>query len=159
MDLNKVVIREIEYEDSITLEKEIYKNTPILGIDKVKLHFSIKKDINQDFILRLNSSGIFILEDARTLEPVEYPFEVSFEEKLVEDSEFYARFLINSQNTLDILAILWENIVLEIPISYTVSKELQNSDENGYAIVGKENNDKIDPRLAPLLELLDKEKE
>ena len=64
----------------------------------------------------------------------------------------------NSQNTLDILSILWENIVLEIPISYTESDEL-NLKEEGYQVNGNESGENVDPRLAPLLELLDKEKE
>ena len=110
-------------------------------------------EIDEEENLTLNSKGTFIIEDARTLEPVEYPFTISFEEKLDETSEICGRFLLNSQNTLDILEILWENIVLEIPISYTVSKEIEIEDNE------KEKDELIDPRMAPLMGLLDKEKE
>ncbi len=158
LDLKKVPIREIEFHGIVNIEKKYYEKTGVLDVKNVDLEFSITKDANQDEVFLLHSKGIFLLEDARTLEPVEYPFEIHLKEKLTIDSEFYDRFLINSQNTLDILAILWENIVLEIPISYTVAEDLKSTNET-YRIIGEESIEKVDPRLAPLLELLDKEKE
>ena len=55
--------------------------------------------------------------------------------------------------------ILWQNIVLEVPISYSTKNfaDVKSSGE-GWELVD-ENEKKIDPRLAPLLELLDKERE
>ncbi len=159
MDLTKVAIREINFEDNILLDKSFYEKAPILDIKDLNLHFSIKQNLEQDYVLKMEASGIFLLEDARTLLPVDYPFHILLEEKLNEESEIWSRFSTNSQNTLDILTILWENIVLEIPISYTVSEELQSDDSHGYKIVGNESDENIDPRLAPLLGLLDKEKE
>lgn len=158
MDLKKVPIRELEYQNEIEFDKSYYENTDVLDIKKLNLAFSIKKNNNQEDVLKLNANGVFLLEDARTLETVEYPFEVSFEEILNESSDLYERFLRNSQNTLDILSILWENIVLEIPISYTVAEELKTDDSASYKIVGEESIE-LDPRLAPLMGLLDKEKE
>lgn len=159
MDLSKVAIRDMEFEEEIILDKSFYEKTPVLEIKNLKLHFSIKKNLEQEEVLKMEASGTFLLEDARSLLPVEYPFHVFLEEKLNEESDLWDRFLTNSQNTLDILAILWENIVLEIPISYTVSEELESDESHGYKIVGKESKETIDPRLAPLLGLLDKEKE
>ena len=70
------------------------------------------------------------------------------------------KFLTNSQNTLDILAVLWENIVLEIPISYTICDELELPSERvGWDMAHEESKEQIDPRMAPLLDLLKKEKE
>ena len=115
-------------------------------------------DANQDYHLVLKADLTLTLSDARTCKPVSYPVHLDFEEKIEEDSEICGRFLENSQNTLDILSILWENIVLEIPISYTESDEL-NLKEEGYQVNGNESGENVDPRLAPLLELLDKEKE
>ena len=57
------------------------------------------------------------------------------------------------------MAILWENIVLEIPISYTVSDSLETKENDGWALVGENSEKEMDPRLAPLRELLDREKE
>ena len=149
INLKKVFIRKTTYEGKVEYDKEEIKKTGLLDLKDIYLSFKIDEEEN----LTLNSKGTFIIEDARTLEPVEYPFTISFEEKLDETSEICGRFLLNSQNTLDILEILWENIVLEIPISYTVSKEIEIEDNE------KEKDELIDPRMAPLMGLLDKEKE
>lgn len=159
MDLKVVPIRVMKYESDILIPKELYQNTDILDMKDVFLKFQIIKDMNQDDILILESTGTMFLEDARSLESVPYAFQINMEEKIDESSEMCGRFLTNSQNTLDILSILWENIVLEIPISYTVSEPLKNEENTGYKVVGEESLKKIDPRLAPLMELLDKEKE
>ena len=56
--------------------------------------------------------------------------------------------------------MLWENIVLEIPISYTVCDELELPSERvGWDMAHVESKEQIDPRMAPLLDLLKKEKE
>ena len=150
MNLKMVPIRECKYEGTVEIPKEYYEHTDVLEIKNVTLKFSIHKDQNQDDILSLQAHGIFVLSDARTLEPVEDPFTIEMNEKISFESEICGRFLENSQNTLDILDILWENIVLEIPISYTVSEELEETKTK--------EEEMIDPRLAPLMELL-KEKE
>ncbi len=153
INLRKVPIREMNLSGEVEFDSSFYEKTGILGISKVEYSCHIYRDSNQEDFLSLDGKGCFFLEDARTLEPVEYPFTIHLEEKIDFDSEFCGRFLENSQNTLDILSILWENIVLEIPISFTISEELEETKE-------KEGEEKdIDPRLAPLRVLLEKEKE
>ncbi len=161
IDLNKVPIRKMSYKGKVEIPKEFYEKMDILDIKNVILEFKIDIDANQDEVLYLKSTGEFILSDARDLKPLSYPFKIELEEKLNPDSEIYGRFLENSQNTLDIMTILWENIVLEKPISYTVCDSLKNNEENtGWRVVGDEDDDQsIDPRLAPLMELLNKKKE
>lgn len=158
VDLQKVFVRPLHEDVSVHLDKELYKPTGILEILPFNLSIDILLDANQDYHLVLKADLTLTLSDARTCKPVSYPVHLDFEEKIAEDSEICGRFLENSQNTLDILSILWENIVLEIPISYTESDEL-NLKEEGYQVNGNESGENIDPRLAPLLELLDKEKE
>ena len=160
LDLTKVPIRNINYEGVVAIPKEYYEKMDILDVQNVHLKFEIYKNMDQDDILHLFCTGNFLLQDARNLEPVSYPFQFEFEEKIDEESEMCGRFLENSQNTLDIMAILWENIVLENPISYTECDSLENPKENvGWRVVGEKDDEEIDPRLAPLMELLDKKKE
>ena len=160
LDLTKVPIRNINYEGMVTIPKNYYEKMNILDVQNVQVNFEISKNMDQEDILYLSCSENFLLQDVRNLEPVSYPFQFEFNEKINEESEICGRFLENSQNTLDIMAILWENIVLENPISYTVCDSLENSKENaGWRVVGEEDDQEIDPRLAPLMELLDKKKE
>ena len=64
---------------------------------------------------------------------------------------------INEQNMLDIMELLWQNIVLEVPISITKEKDAHLSGEGWELNNNKEDN--IDPRLAELSKLLDEGKE
>ena len=160
IDLTKVPIRKMEYASVVQIPKSYYDKMAIIDIRDVNVKFSITSDVNQDDILDLSCQGTFILQDARDLKEVSYPFQFELNEKITEDSEICGRFLENSQNTLDIMAILWENIVLENPISYTECDFLENPKENvGWRVVGEKDDEEIDPRLAPLMELLDKKKE
>lgn len=160
IDLTKVPIRKMEYASVVQIPKSYYEKMAIIDIRDVNVKFSITSDANQDDILKLSCQGTFILQDARDLKEVSYPFQFELNEKITEDSEICGRFLENSQNTLDIMAILWENIVLENPISYTECDSLENPKENvGWRVVGEKDDEEIDPRLAPLMELLDKKKE
>ena len=159
MNLREVFIRKTEYEGTVEIPKEWYVKTCVLDIQDLYLKFSIYQNANQDDMLSLECQGNLILEDARTLDRVSYPISVSMDEKIDEESEICGKFLEKSKNTLDIMAILWENIVLEIPISYTVSDSLEMEGNDGWALVGENSEKEVDPRLAPLRELLDREKE
>ena len=160
IDLTKVVIRKCSYKGKVEIPGDWLKTTPIIEADKLDLEFTIDLDANQDFVLDLHCNGNLYLEDARSLNKVNYPISISLQEKITEESELLGKFLTNSQNTLDILAVLWENIVLEIPISYTVCDELELPSERvGWDMAHEESKEQIDPRMAPLLDLLKKEKE
>ena len=159
IDLTKVPIRTFNYEGPITIPSEWYKNMAIEDIKDVTATIKIYRNLDQDDILAIDCHGKFVLQDARDLHAVLYPFNFSFVEKIALDSDICGRFLENSQNTLDIMAILWENIVLENPISYTESEPLKNEEQTGWEIVGEDKEQKVDPRLAPLMELFNKKKE
>jgi len=62
------------------------------------------------------------------------------------------------QNILDIMTILWENIVLEVPIRLTKTENMQLSGD-GWSMGDNKIKDDIDPRLAKLTELLREGKE
>ena len=70
-----------------------------------------------------------ILEDSVTLEETEYDFESEADDS----AGNYEKYLNKNRNLLDILPILWENIVSEVPIQ--IKKEgstLQNVSGNGW---------------------------
>ena len=62
----------------------------------------------------------------------------------------------NELTPLEIMDIFWQNIVLEVPISFRKNhdEKVEMSGE-GWELVD-EDKKKLDPRLAPLLELLEK---
>ena len=100
-----------------------------------------------------------VLNDAITLEPIDYSFTCDIDEKIMDIVNYCGEFYEKSKNILDISEILWENIVLEIPISITNvdSKNLRMQGE-GWELKNNKSNE-IDPRLAKLTELYGEGKE
>ena len=77
----------------------------------------------------LTITGTMILEDSVTLEETEYDFESEADDS----AGNYEKYLNKNRNLLDILPILLENIVSEVPIQ--IKKEgstLQNVSGNGW---------------------------
>ena len=54
------------------------------------------------------------------------------------------------------MKILWENIVLEVPMRFTLAKDAHLSGDGWSLGVDKKHEEQIDPRLAKLSELLDR---
>lgn len=161
IDLHHVLIHPISFHGKVEIPSSYYKGTEILNMPLIDVEFEIKRNSSQDDLLFLKAEGHFDITDSKTLQSVAYPFCFEFEEKIDESNDFFAKKLENSKNTLDIMEILWENIVLEIPISYSVSEEtfLEGSHDGWEVTKEGEKKSEVDPRLAPLLGLLDKEKE
>ena len=64
----------------------------------------------------------------------------------------YAKYFEKNQNILDIIEFLWENIVLEVPISYTNASGTHLSGQ-GWELNSKNEDDGLDPRFEKLNEL------
>ena len=97
------------------------KNVHVSGV------LSIGEDDELDYNLEI--SGTMVLEDSVTLEETEYSFLSDAEDS----AGNYEKYLNKNRNLLDILPILWENIVSEVPIQ--IKKEgstLQNVSGNGW---------------------------
>ena len=84
INLKEVPIRSISYEGDVEIPKEYYEKMDIIDIEKVHLQFEIFKNADQEDLLHLKSTGTFILQDARDLKEVPYPFQFEFTEKLAE---------------------------------------------------------------------------
>lgn len=149
----------LEIDQDVTLDKELYKNANLLDLKELHIMGNVNYDYENHLVLQLEVNGVFVLEDSITLEAIDYPFTCEVEEKIENLEEDCGDFYEKSKNTLDISEILWENIVLEIPIS------VSNSSSDDLTLQGEgwelrnENTKKIDPRLAPLEELLREGKE
>lgn len=155
--LNKIPIKGLEIHEILSFDESYYNKTDILELKGIQVDGIIKRNYNQEFQLLLKVKGSMLLPDAITLDPISHNFEFEIDEICNESNEEIKEYFEKKQNILDIMGILWENIVLEVPISITTC---QNARENGHGweLKGKEI-ESIDPRLSPLRELLDKEKE
>lgn len=154
IDLSKVDEKGIFIDDTVSFGEEYLKGTIIQKLDNVKVKGRAYYSITNEIVFDCHVEGSMVLLDAMDLEPVNYPFNIEISEVLSDLSDEYDK---NEVKTLDIMDVLWQNIVLEVPISFRKDPDKEYSLKgDGWELVN-ENEKKIDPRMAPLLELLDKE--
>lgn len=159
IELSKIPTNGLYLNEDVSLEKSLYQEANILDLSKVHINGSINYDYDNNLTIKLEVNGEFLLEDAITLEPITYPFTCSIDEKIEDISSECGNFYEKSKNTLDISEILWENIVLEVPISASnANTEDLSLSGDGWELKN-ESVKKIDPRLAKLNELFKEGKE
>ncbi len=148
----------IEINEYVEVPIEYYKNTDIRKLDKVLVSGSIHEIGDDVFNLNLKVSGTMILPCALSLEDVDYSFEFSIDEEIGFDEEFEKNYKIIS-NTLDILPILWENIVLEIPSRVVKDNAKIKTEGDGWCLTSEEELNNNNNKLSDLKQLLEMEEE
>lgn len=153
IDLAKVDEKGIIIDDVVSFNDDYIKHTSIQKLDNVKVKGRVYYSVAKEVILDCHVNGSMVLLDAISLEPIDYPFDLEISEVLSENSDENTQ---NELKKLDIMDILWQNIVLEVPISVRKDPDKKyDLSGDGWELVDEEK-EKVDPRLAPLLELLDK---
>ena len=149
ININKLSKEKIMYlNDQVNFDD--FKNLRIKKMNPVNFKGSLKYNITDEIEIDLDVWGLMVLEDSNTLEEIDYNFKFKIEEIVTLDE----KYLKNNQNTLDINEILWENIVLEVPIRYTKQEGI-NLKGNGWELQSEEKILDIDPRLEKLKDLLE----
>lgn len=153
IDLVNIPKDGLKLDESINFEGYDLKSVGIEELKDVKLNGSVKINIADEVILKANLSGTMILLDAIDSSEIEYPFNIEIEENLTDNDEYN---LEKTQNTLDIMNVLWQNIVLEVPMR-VVKKENENVSlqGEGWELISDDTK-KVDPRLSPLMDLLNR---
>ncbi len=145
---------ELNIKDKISINCKLVKDDDldkrIIALKDTYCNGFIFKDALNNYILKVKVKGYMIINDAINLEKIPYPFTIDIEENvegLQEKDEI-------KQNTLDLKRVLWQNIVLEVPISYTEVRDAKLKG-NGWELINEEKSmDSIDPRLEKLKDLL-----
>ena len=104
--------KEILIDEDVYFDKEALKDTEIIDLQGVKVQGKIYKNSMDEIYLYLKVIGTMILPCSRTLKPTEYKFETEIDENIEENIENIKKM----QKSIDILPIIWENILMEIPI-------------------------------------------
>lgn len=159
IDLNRISVNDrFFYDDTIKFDPEIYHNKEIKELKNMHLKGEIYYNSMEILEINLEVKGTMIISDSITLEPLEHNFQVSINEEYSLDDPYFKEYYEKEQNILDIMQILWENIVLEVPISLTKAKDATLSGD-GWSLGSIEKKQEIDPRLAKLSEVLNERKE
>lgn len=109
----------ISVNENVSIEKSLYENTDIIELKNIKLIGNIYKYGDCDYELDMNLSGIMTLPCSITLTPVEYSFSTEIQGIYTEMMKEIEVFDKKVENSLDIFPIIWENILMEIPIKVT----------------------------------------
>ena len=154
--LNNNIDKFIEVNETYSFTQDEIKGTDLLKLDEVKIEGEITKNSLGNIELNLDVEGVMVLACAITLKPVNYPFSVQISGELEELMENFDENERNFQNSIDILPIIWENILMEIPMR-VVSEEAENSnitkEGEGWKFVTEEE-EKISP-LSELMNMID----
>ena len=145
---------EVVIDEVYSFSDEELKGTDIIRLNDVSICGNITKDSLNELYIDLNISGTMVLPCSVTLVDVDYPFDINVSGNVDEMLEELDKNSKKVQNSLDILPIIWENILMEIP-SKVVSPEADNIElsGDGWKLVREEEKEE-NPELAKLKDLL-----
>ena len=133
LDLTKLQNRkenELIFNEVITLDSELYKGTDIRKLSPLDVSINIQRITDSAYNMDLYIKGEMTLPCSVTLKDVKYPFEVQTEVKVSNIDENDEEYIKIIQNNIDIIPIIWQNIVLEIPLR-VVSEDISDSPISG----------------------------
>ena len=157
-DLNKITERGILIDTIISFDEEYLRVSEIKKLDNVHVSGRIYYSLTKEVIFAGNVNGNMTLVDGYSGDLIDYPFNINLDEILANFSNEDEKVGKKPKNSLDLKEVLWENIVLEVPI--VVSKDNKVKTKKGeFWEVRDENSKKDDPRLECFRTLLDEGKE
>lgn len=145
---------QIEIDEVYSFSKDILDGTDIMSLDDVNIKGYITSNSVDDYDLDVNVSGVMVLPCSLTLKPVNYRFETKIEGNIDKLLGEINETLKKNQNSIDILPIIWENILMEIPIR-VVSDDSANLklEGEGWKLI-TESEKRLNPELQKLKDLL-----
>ena len=150
--LNNNIEKIIPINETYSFTLDELKGTDLLKLDNVLVEGELFKNSLGNIELNVDVEGVMVIPCAITLKPVDYPFAITISGEIDELMEEFDENQRNFQNTIDILPIIWENILMEIPMR-VVSEEAKNMDMNisgdGWKFVTEE-----EEKRSPLSELM-----
>ena len=112
-----------------------YENDAIKGFRGLNCVGYILDNGTDDYEVNFHLTGTMILKSAVNGSDVPYELDIKYDDFITNLVEIYKK----SANTLDILPILWENILLEIPIrAVNETDEFVSTEGEGWEILESE---------------------
>ena len=158
INLNHINEKGIIINQEITFDESYFQKSLIKGLKSVFVQGRIYCSQTNEVLFEGSIKGQMKLQDAYTGELIDYPFATNIEEILEENNNIDDNLRTNPQNRLDLKEILWQNIVLEVPIRVGESQKPKTQKGEGWELID-ENSLKSDPRLDCFKELLEQRKE
>jgi len=162
LNLNRLInnfIENIDINETIIFNDEYLKNTDIRKLSEIIVNGTIISTDENLYVLKLTIKGEMILPCSVTLEDVVYHFEIKIDDIISENDENDENYIKITNNSIDIMPIIWQNIVMEIPLK-VVSPNIDRMkyEGDGWRLMTDEERNKTfgnDSRLKNLNDLLD----
>ena len=128
----------LDIDFNYSFSEEELKNTDIKKLDNVKIKGYIRRNSLDEFEININIIGTMVLTCAITLKDVNYDFNIEIDDildRILEENDK------KIQNTIDIFPIIWENILLEVPMK-VVSEDaaLEKTEGDGWKLITEDEN-------------------
>ena len=156
IDLSKLhnnVVEKIDISGSYELP-ESYKTEDIKKVNNIMVDGELTRKENEENILEdylsCSIKTSVILEDSISLENVEYEINVEYHDFLEQNWK-------KNEITLDIFEVLWENIVLEVPLRFTKVKDLSKFHGDGWKLISEEERNQTSNPFNDLLKEMESE--
>lgn len=133
IDITKLrsgIVSNIDIDETYKFNEDELKTLEITSLDDLKIEGSISLDALKDVYLDLTITGTMVIPCAITLKPVNYPFNIDIEGTIDEIDGYLEKKCQKSQNILDIFPIIWENVLMEVPM------RVLSEDAKDYKIAG-----------------------
>lgn len=147
--LNNLSISRINLENKVDIPKELYEKTEIIDLKDINFKGYLEV-IENEYTLNGILTGTMILEDSISLDKIDYSFSCEIDEEIEENLE-------KSQNTLDITEILWQNIVLEVPLKLTNVESFDEYHGDGWKLISEDSIENTNNPFKELKDMLGKE--
>lgn len=140
---------EIDIDNDVVFDDKKYTFPDIKGLKDVHLNGKIQKNSNDQFVLIGTLKGIMTILDTISLDERDYSFIIELDEEL-------DKIMENNKKAIDIIEILWQNIVLEVPLRYTEVSDYSKYSGDGWKLISE---DELVRTNNPFSSLLENEKE
>lgn len=146
----KIIVNEL-----YSFKEDELNGTDVKELNNMHVEGEISLNALDDIYLSLQVIGTMIIPCAITLKPVEVPFDIIIEGDLSEFLEEKTENLKNNINSIDILPIIWENILMEIPTRVvSTDADISKLHGDGWRVITDEE-ESVNSELSKLKELLE----
>ncbi len=125
IDITKLrsgICKEILIDEEVNIDKPTLETTEIIELKNTKVTGEIYKDNINNIMIYIKITGIMVLPCSITLEPTDVKIDTLVEGNLLEILKEIDENTKKLENTIDILPIIWENILMEIPMRVVSEK-------------------------------------
>lgn len=155
LSLKSGISNRFEIHEPIVVDENLLKQTELLELKDAKVDGYVFLDSLGEYQLVLNIEGVMVLPCAVTLKPVSYPFHIEIEGNIQELMDEILENTKKVENSIDIFPIIWENILMEIPLRVVAedAKEVTMAGEGWRFVTDTESKGTTNSELEKLKDL------